>query len=426
MIKQLKRRFIALAMAAVTVVIIVIVGFINVTNYHSILDDINQTMQTLVDNHGELKKNSSQTRLPNPEQEQKSHAKPGMKPTMPSSTTSATLEMPYTTRHFSVHITGSGEIRADTDNIAAIDQDTAVSMAQYVLTLNKEHGFLNSYRYSIVRKDQSSWVCFLDCANKLASVRTYLGYGCLVSLLGFAVVFAVLFLISGRVIKPIAESYEKQKRFITDAGHELKTPLTIIRADADVLDTELSDNEWLQDIYLQVDRLTELTNNLVCLSRMDEEKNALAIIPFSLSDVVFETVQSFQSVANLKGNNIILRVQPTLSMRGDEKTIRQLVSILLDNALKYGIPDYDVVASLQDSGRYHTLTIENAVSNMMSGQQNHLFDRFYRADESRNSQKGGYGLGLSIAKSIVSAHKGTITANSPKGETLIITVQLPK
>lgn len=148
-------------------------------------------------------------------------------------------------------------------------------------------------------------------------------------------VFLLLVFFSGRIVKPVSESYEKQKRFITDAGHEIKTPLTIIDADAELVKLECGESEWLDDIKKQTKRLTALTNDLIYLARMEEgQKNAVRI-EFPLSDVVDETAESFRARAINENKQLEINIQPGLAYIGDEKAVRQLVSILVDNAVKY-------------------------------------------------------------------------------------------
>ena len=222
------------------------------------------------------------------------------------------------------------------------------------------------------------------------------------------------------------ESYEKQKRFITDAGHEIKTPITIIDADAEVLEMDLPGNEWLQDIRFQTKRLASLTNDLIFLSRMDEEHTQLQTIDFPLSDLVSETAQSFQSLAKTQKKEFVTDIEPLLTMNGDEKSLRQLVSILLDNALKYSPENGSITLSLHKAGKMIHLTVTNTVESLAKENLAYLFDRFYRTDQSRNSQTGGYGLGLSIAKAVVTAHKGKITATASDSSSLTLDVLLPQ
>ena len=230
---------------------------------------------------------------------------------------------------------------------------------------------------------------------------------------------------SKMVFKPVAESDRKQRQFITDAGHEIKTPLTIIDANTEVLEMEHGESQWTQSIRGQVKRLSALTANLIALSRLDEGGRQLQKLEFSLSDAVSETARSFQALAMTQEKSLDARITPNLTYRGDEAAIRQLTGILLDNALKYSDGPGQICLSLKPRGRSGcTLTVTNTVQGLEPGDLNCLFERFYRADRSRNSVTGGYGLGLSIARAIVSAHKGKIGAESPDGKSLTIHVNL--
>lgn len=185
------------------------------------------------------------------------------------------------------------------------------------------------------------------------------------SLLGLLAVLMLLLILSHRIVRPVAESYEKQKQFITDAGHELKTPMTIISADADLLEMECGENQWLTDIRRQAQRLTGLTNDLIYLSRMEEEQPKLQVIQFPLSDLAEEMAQSFAAPAQSQGKELEVSVQPMLSCTGDEKAIRQLISILLDNALKYSPQGGKLALKLEKQGRNVLLTVSNTTTQPM-------------------------------------------------------------
>lgn len=258
----------------------------------------------------------------------------------------------------------------------------------------------------------------------MTSFQTFLVTSIFVSIFGVTAVFILVLLLSKKAIEPVAESYEKQKRFITDAGHEIKTPLTIIDADTTILEMEYGENEWLSDINIQTKRLTGLTNDLIYLSKMEEENTKAAMIEFPFSDVTEETAQSFQNLAKVQNKHFIMDIQPMVTLKGDEKAIRQLISILLDNAVKYCGENGQIKVSVWKKGKNAMLSVYNTTKEMKKENLSHLFDRFYRTDESRNSQTGGYGIGLSIAKAVVTAHKGKIQASSEDGRSLLITVTL--
>ena len=246
------------------------------------------------------------------------------------------------------------------------------------------------------------------------------------ALAGYLAFFFIILFFSGKIIRPVAESYEKQKQFITDAGHEIKTPLAIIQADVDVLELDYEGNEWLEDIRKQTKRLASLTNDLVYLSRMEESGTTMQMLPFPLSDVISETAASFQALAQTQNKAFECNVEPMISFTGDEKAIRQLVNILMDNALKYSPSQGQVTLNVQKQNRQIRMSIYNTTAEPLQKEKLHLlFERFYRMDTSRSSQTGGYGIGLSVAKAIVNAHGGKIQAVTEAGNSLEIVVTLP-
>ena len=317
-------------------------------------------------------------------------------------------------------------MRVNLDNLASLTEEEASSLAQSVYAAGKEKGFAGDYRYSRTLFDGECLLLFLNCERELATFRSFLLASAGISLAGTLAVFLLLLLLSGRIVRPIAESYEKQRRFITDAGHELKTPITIIRADADVLQSELDgENEWIGDIRRQTQRLAELTEELVYLSRMEEEKPSLKMQELSLSELVEETAQSFQALALSKGKVFRASVAPALSVSGDEKALAKLVSVLLDNAMKYSTEGGTVELRLEQAGKNARLVVKNSTPPMEKGNADRLFERFAREDRSRNSSAGGFGLGLAIAKAVTEAHRGKIRAVSEDGASLTVTAELP-
>lgn len=222
------------------------------------------------------------------------------------------------------------------------------------------------------------------------------------------IVLILIILISKRVVYPAAESYEKQKQFITDANHELKTPLTLILSDLDIVESEVGENEWLDDIRSEGERMGILINQLVALSRMDEDQSNLTLSDFDLSSTISDTVSEFKLLAQERQKEMTADIEPAISYRGDEGLIRRLASVLLDNAVKYCDAEGQIRVSLYRKRR-PVLVVENtygAVDNIDMGR---LFDRFYRADKAR-TYDGSFGIGLSLAKSIAKSHHGDIRA----------------
>ena len=419
MIKRLRRKLIAVCMASLTAVLLVILGGVNCMSYQKVVSDADAILSLLSENRGVFPQGQ-----PLPKEEA---PPPWTWETDQTHRRIFSPETPYESRFFSVLLGTDGQVlQTDTGQIAAVDDQEAAAYAQAVLASGHTSGFWGDYRYLVQTDELGSRVIFLDCGRSLSSFRTTLLASVTLALVGLGAVLVLLLILSSRIVRPMAESYEKQKQFITDAGHELKTPMTIISADADLAEMECGENQWLADIRRQAQRLTGLTNDLIYLSRMEEEQPKLQCIEFPLSDVAEEMAQSFLAPAKSQNKDLSLHIQPMLSFTGDEKAIRQLLSILLDNALKYSPAGGRLALKLERQGRNLILTVSNTTAQPLERDKlPHLFDRFYRTDQSRSSQTGGYGLGLSIARSIVQAHKGKIRAEGPEETTLSIVVSLP-
>ena len=345
-------------------------------------------------------------------------------------------EIMYEARFFVVELSEEGEVLSvGTERIAMVNDTEAADYASQAFRRKGDRGFIGDFRYvrlyDINENSNDMRVIFLDCGRNLSTFRNSFLINCLISFLGLLVIFIVIVFLSRKIVRPVSESYEKQKQFISAAGHEIKTPITIIDADAEILSMEIGEeNEWLQDICKQTKRMTALTNDMLTLSRMDENRQQFTMIDFPISDVVDETVQSFQTLAHSKKRNIRAELAPMLTCHGDENNIRQVVGILLDNAIKYTKERRDgscedILLRLEKKSHNLYLSVRNSSEPVSDEQLRHFFDRFYRTEQSRNSETGGYGLGLSIAKSIVEAHKGRITASVPAAESVQITVSLP-
>ncbi len=286
----------------------------------------------------------------------------------------------------------------------------------------------NNYTVDAVYDGQSAGVriTFLDCRRQQDMFQNLLVNALWISLAGLGAVLLLIIYLSSRIIKPFSDNYEKQKHFITDAGHELRTPLTIIQADTEILEMDCGEeNEWLADIRKQTKRMNDLTNALIALSQMEEGIQKEMMIDFPLSDMVEEIVNTFRGPARLREIKLSSSISPMMSMRGDQKAIHSLITILLDNAVKYSNDRGTIFVTLEKKKNRIRLSVFNTTECISREQISHLFDRFYRTDDSRNSETGGYGLGLSIAASTVASHNGKITAETKDEKSLQITVTFP-
>ena len=320
-----------------------------------------------------------------------------------------TPETPFATRHFTVFFDNSGKVtKIFTESIYSISEESAVEYAETVMSGGAKRGWLSNYRYNIFATEHGKSVVFIDGSmSRSVLMQSTTIAGCV--LLGCAALVLVLIcLLSGKAVKPIAESYEKQKQFVTDANHELKTPLTLILANLDIAESELGKNEWLDDIRSEGYRMTELVNRLVALSRMDEESHKISFAEIELGKLVASTVMEFEHLAKDRGKAIVADIDSSVTYCGDEALISQLIGILLDNAIKYCDNGGEITVSLR-RGRKIVLAVENTYASVEEIELGKLFDRFYRADKARKFT-GGYGVGLSMAKSIAEKHKSEISA----------------
>lgn len=261
---------------------------------------------------------------------------------------------------------------------------------------------------------------FLDSYQELHAVVTLAWMSLAAAAVCVALVYVMIVLCSRRAIAPVIQASERQKQFITDASHELKTPITVIATSLKVLEMEVGQQKWIDKTENQTEKLTEL----VTLSRMDEESSPLQMADFPVSDALAEMAESFRGFAASAGHTLDVRVTPGLTYCGDEYAIRQLVSILLDNAVKYAAPDTPIVFSLEKGRRGVVIRTENQCDALDTAALGRLFDRFYCADPARSAETGGFGIGLSIARSIAEGHRGTIRAESPDGRTIVFTAEL--
>ena len=419
MIKRLRIKLIIASMASLFAVLVTIMAVMAAVNYDKITDVADSTLSILMENDGMFPQmeqgfDEKPDRQP-PEMDKPKEDDPGMSP-----------ELPYESRYFTVVIDEDGEaVSVNTGKIAAVDTQAAIEYARQAWASGDSSGFEENYRYMSGATDEGTRIIFLDCGRNLDTFKSFVFTGLGVSAVGMLAVFTLVFFLSRRIVKPFSENYEKQKRFITDAGHELKTPLTIIEADAEILQMEMGENEWISDIQNQTRRMAELTNSLVLLAKTEEDHNDMKMIEFPISDVADEETSAFRALARTQGKVLDSCIEAGVALCGDEKSLRRLMDILLDNAVKYCGEKGVIRVTLEKQKGFVKFSVFNTAEHISKDETSRLFDRFYRCDRSRNSETGGYGLGLSIAAAITAAHKGRITADTSDEQSLTITVKLP-
>ena len=443
MIRRLRNRFIRIATLSVAAVMLLLTVILNTANFISTDGDLRDTLTLIQENEGTIPLSahtvsaapSSDTDTSaatdptgdtsgaapgdaqppqdpgTPPSDAPQSARPNDRPRGPF-----TAETPYSTRYFVLRYDGDGDlIKADLDRIAAVTEDDVGEYLSLALEHGEGYGYVSGYKYLVVRTgDDRNMAVFLDCYQDLLSIKGQLTGSVAAIVFCTLMTYVLLRLFSRRAIDPVVRSAEQQKQFITDAGHELKTPLTVITTCLSVLEMETGKNKWIDKIQAQTDKMRDLVNDLVTLSRMDEERPPVIMADFDISAAVAETADSFVDSAQAAGLTLEQNIESSLNYHGDEAQIRQLCSILLDNAVKYALDTAPVRIGLKKDKAGVVLRCSNACAEIPQEELNKLFDRFYRPDKSRSSETGGFGIGLSIARSIAQAHKGTIKAAAPQ------------
>lgn len=409
MVKRLKKKFVIGAMAAVSLVILIMMVALNTANWIQLNGRADALIQVLEENEGTFPKAEP------PKGEEKP---PGREPGF-------SVETPYEIRYFTVTLKEDGTVESiDTGKIAAVSTSEAAQLAERIFQDGTEEGYEGQYRFH--RKDGEDGIrlTFVDCSRELRTFRNFLSSSVLLSAAGLMAVFVLVRLFARMVLRPVSESYEKQKQFITDASHEIKTPLAIIRADTEVLELEQGESEWTDSIKNQISRLTSLTESLILLSRMEEGSQKKE--SFSLSDVVSDAVHTCLPLAAANEKELCAKIQPDLFFHGEARSFHQLTLILVENAVKYADPCGKIEVILRKAGKRLILEVKNPAGGVEESDLPNLFDRFFRGDKSRSSRTAGHGIGLSAARAIAEAHGGQITASKEPNEILRIVVLLPQ
>ena len=328
---------------------------------------------------------------------------------------------------YSVLLTSEKEVvKTDLGINGIYKENELVSIAKDILSKNKSEGNIDSLSYLVTTHDDYILVAFIDNTIVNDSFNTLLMWALIVSGVSLAIAFVVSIFIAKRIVKPLEENDRKQRQFISDAGHELKTPVSIINANAELLSREIKDNEWLSNIQYENERMRLLITELLDLSRAENKKVEFEKIDYS--HLVTGEVLPFETLAFEKGLTINSDIEDGISVLGNQNQLKQLTSILLDNAIKYTDGGKEINVSLKSDHKVAILSVENYCKDVPLEKQVHLFERFYRVDEARTndssqSDSNHYGLGLAIAKAIVEGHNGKIGATFTNGKA-IFTVRI--
>ncbi len=388
-------------MTAITVLLVILLGAINVINIVSVGRETAQTLHVISESEGEFGKIKPPTdeRKPEPPQGNMNGRKNEYDTFMSSN-------------FFVVRFDSDGEAtKSDVSRTSTVSETEAQELAKEIIDSEKTDGKTGKYRFKITTSSDGGTVAvFLDTSNEMLSYLRVLALSATIGIVCWGLMLLFVVLLSKKAIKPIAENIEKQKQFITNAGHEIKTPIAIIQSNTEAMELYNGENKWSKNIKAQTQRLGGLMNDLLFLARMDENAGKVNAVEFRVDSLLEKTLGGFiQSVEN-KDVELKAEIKSDIMLNADPTQIEQLFSILLDNAVKYVDNGGRIFVSLYESDRHVKLEFFNTCAELPDTDPDKLFDRFYRGDKARTQKNGGYGIGLSVARSIVEANRGTIDA----------------
>lgn len=405
MINKTKSKVFMIVMLSLSIIIITVISVINIVNYNQ----SKQQSYMLIDNaSGMLKQMTSFPVAP---------------PGNPDDMDKPQRMLYWKTAQFYFVILKDDIIVQTVNENTEKYSDKEIN--KYALDISKEdkkYGSIGDLVYGVKDTKESKIITFMDNSISNRNLRNILVLSLFIGLIALFFAFIISRKISLWIIKPIEDTFNKQKQFISDASHELKTPLAVICANADILEGEIGNNKWLSYIQKEVGSMDKLVNNLLCLARIEKENDKKELIDFNISKVVLGGTMVFESLAYEKEIQLIEYIQENLQLKGNSEEIKQLLSILIDNAIKHTKKGGQVIVSLNKYKNNIILKVKNMGDPIPKDKEEKIFERFYRGDESRNRNSKRYGLGLSIAKSIVEKHNATIKVSYDNGFTIFTVV----
>ena len=303
-------------------------------------------------------------------------------------------------------------------------EEVAQQYIDKILDSNAVSGMANNYQFCVEKKSNGTLIVFTDKSGEMNMMKKLKRITVIVGSISVVILSALGYFLSGLIVKPISTAFDKQKQFISDASHELKTPLTVISANADVLAGEIGENKWLTYIMDQTDRMNVLVNDLLNLTRLENNSHDFIQSEFDLSKAITNTALPFECQAFETNKNFVLNIDDGIRTTGSEQHIKQMAAIFIDNALKYSKDGGTVRVSLTTENGRPVFSVYNTGKGVKDSEKDKIFERFYRSDASRNRATGGYGLGLAIAKSIIDKHKFKVSVDNIEGKSICFIVTM--
>lgn len=283
---------------------------------------------------------------------------------------------------------------------------------EYALKVSKQNskkGIVGKYIYKVKKVNNNvKRITFIEDENAISHIKTMLLFSVIISIASVVAIYIIATKVSKIIVKPVEETFEKQKQFISDASHELKTPLAVIEANADVLENEIGTNKWISYIQNETDSMDKLINELLLLAKIENIENVKEYKQLNLSKEVEIILSMFESMAYENQVRITSKISENILMNGNKEDIEHIVSILTDNAIKHAKAKKEVEVGLKKEKNEIILEVKNTGDPIPEEEREKIFERFYRVDKSRNRKEKRYGLGLAIAKSTIEKYKGKI------------------
>jgi signal transduction histidine kinase len=313
-------------------------------------------------------------------------------------------------------------IKVDTADVSTLSEETLTALAQKIVDSGREEGVENNLTYRMADKGEYTLVAFLDNTALLESAGTLIEYTLIFGGVALVLLFFLSRYLANRIVAPLEESYRRQRQFISDAGHEMKTPVAVVNANLELLSREIGDNPWLANIQYENERMSALILQLLDLARAENVAPAMSVL--DLSRLVYGESLPLETVAYENGLELSSTIEDGLLVNGNSVQLKQLTSILIDNAIRHSDRGAVVTLTLRRERSHALLSVVNPGAPIPAEAQKQIFERFYRTDSARCGEGQNYGLGLAIAKAIVLAHKGTIEVRCADGQVAFL-VRLP-